>query len=133
MKFLVGGREINLTSEQVIADMVDQEPEVVREYFVELASGWFPPKQILERVTSWSRGTFTSHEAVRVLNRLGFSCRRVDELSSVNPMNQIPQTDNFVNFPGGPEFDELRDALKVIEVAVAGLARRVEVMETISR
>jgi hypothetical protein len=131
MKFLVGGREIDLTSAQVTAAMVDQEPEVVREYFVELASGWFPPKQILECVAGWSRGTFTSYEAIRVLKRLGFSCRRVDELSSAHLMNQTQQKGDAVSVSEGSEVDQFRDALKVLEVAVAGLARRVELMESI--
>jgi hypothetical protein len=129
MKFLVGGREIELTKDEVIEAMVDQEPELVREYFVETPSGWFPPKQIFECVTKWSRGTFTSHEAVRVLSRLGFSCRRTDELSSSSPANGVPQMGDSVE--GKPEVRGLRDALKVLEVAVAGLARRIEAIEAI--
>lgn len=80
MKFLVGGRDLELTQSQVLETMNGLEPEVVREYFVELPNGWFPPKQIFAMVTEWDRGSFTSHEAVRVLSRLGLACRRVDEL-----------------------------------------------------
>jgi len=132
MRFLVGGREIELTKDEVVEAMVDQEPEVVREFFVELPSGWFPPKQILQCVTKWSRDTFTSHEAVRVLNRLGFSCRRVDELGSSSPTNKVLEKGEFVESLKEPEVIELRDALKVLEVAVAGLARRIEAIETIN-
>jgi len=129
MKFLVGGREIELTKDEVIEAMVDQEPELVREYFVELPSGWFPPKQIFECVTKWSRATFTSHEAIRVLNRLGFTTRRTDELGSSSPTNGVPRIGDSVE--AVPEVQGLRDALKVLEVAVAGLARRIEAIEAI--
>jgi crotonobetainyl-CoA:carnitine CoA-transferase CaiB-like acyl-CoA transferase len=133
MRFLVGGSEIEFTSDAVIEAMVDKEPDVVREYFVEHPSGWFPPKQILECVTKWSRSTFTSHEAVRVLNRLGFPCRRADELGSASLMKEISRKGDFVESSRGREVGDLQDEMKVLEVAVAGLARRVELIESTSR
>jgi hypothetical protein len=128
MKFIVGGRELELTQSQVVEAMNGQEPELVREYFVELPCGWFPPKQVLAVVTEWERSSFTSHEAIRVLSRLGLVCRRVDELhSDVEPDDKSP-----VEPKGDSVDDRLREifsSIKVLQAAVAGITDRLGKLE----
>ncbi len=124
MKFLVGGREIELSKDQVVDAMSLQEPELVREYFVELPSGWFPPKQIFGEVTQWPRSTFTSHEAIRVLSRLGLVCRRSDELGSGNTSEHLQGDEEALVASLRAEVRELRTSVKVLETAVAGLSIR---------
>jgi hypothetical protein len=128
MKFLVGGREIEVSKEQVVETMNDQEPEIVREYFVELPSGWFPPKQVLGQVTQWPRSTFTSHEAIRVLNRLGLLCRRTDELGSGRISEQSSGADETLIVLLQAEVRELRISVKVLEEAVVGLSARCDAL-----
>ncbi|HEY5112188.1 MAG TPA: hypothetical protein VII67_07680 [Acidimicrobiales bacterium] len=128
MKFLVGGRELELTQSRVVETMNGQEPEIVREYFVELPCGWFPPKQIMAAVTEWERSSFTSHEAIRVLSRLGLVCRRADELHS----EVEPHDKKSVQSIDGFEDDRLREistTIKVLQAAVAGLADRLSKLE----
>ena len=128
MKFLVGGRDLELTQSQVLETMNGLEPEVVREYFVELPNGWFPPKQIFAMVTEWDRGSFTSHEAVRVLSRLGLACRRVDELRG-----EVDQFDKKIIKDDEDDTDdrlsEIFSSVKVLQAAVAGLTDRLSTLE----
>src|SRR5215213_4149325 len=70
----VGGRDFNLTKQEVEARMKDEDPELIRKHMVEVNGQMFPPKQILGHVTGWDRTTFTTMEAQRVLTRIGFVC-----------------------------------------------------------
>ena len=79
VRAVVGGREFDLTKDDVIRRMRNVEPEPVREHFVVIGEKPFPPKQALAQVTGWDRQTFTTMEAIRVLTRIGFTCqRRID-------------------------------------------------------
>lgn len=79
MRFTVGGRRLDLKKEQVTRAMRGVEPEPIRKHLVEIDGTPFPPKQVLATLTDWSRQSFTTMEAQRVLARLGFVCRRAGE------------------------------------------------------
>jgi len=79
MRSVVGGRELDLTADDVIRSMRGVEPETIREHFVVIDDKLFPPKQALAQVTGWDRQTFTTMEATRVLSRLGFVCQRAGQ------------------------------------------------------
>lgn len=79
MRSVVGGRELNLTADDVTRSMRGVDPETIREHFVLIGDIPFPPKQALAQVTGWDRRTFTTMEATRVLGRLGFDCRRAGQ------------------------------------------------------
>lgn len=122
----VGGRDREITEEEVIRKVRSVEPEPIREHLVEIAGTAYPPKQVLETVTGWDRRTFTSLEAVRVLTRVGFICRRTSESQSA-PVpeateNQSPGIERRVS--------ELEAALNVAQEAIARLANRVTTLET---
>jgi hypothetical protein len=70
----VGGRDFNLTKQEVEARMKGEEPELIRKHMVEVNGQMFPPKQVLGYVTGWARTSFTTMEAQRVLTRIGFAC-----------------------------------------------------------
>ena len=72
---IVGGRDFHWSREQVKAAMSGVEPEEIRRNVVEIGDQQFPPKQVLTVVTGWERQSFTTHEAQRVLSKLGFPCR----------------------------------------------------------
>ena len=80
MRFIVGGRPLELTAEQVIQAMAGVHPEPFREHIVQLRETVFPPKQVLAVVTGWDRLSFTTMEAQRVLSKLGFVCQRAGTL-----------------------------------------------------
>jgi len=130
MKFVVGGRELELTQSQVIEAVIGFEPELVREYFVELPNGWFPPKQVLAIVTQWDRSSFTSHEAVRILSRLGLLCRRVDQLRDETELVH-ESVDRSIDRDSDQRLLEIASSLKVLEAAVAGIVDRLSKLESV--
>jgi hypothetical protein len=75
----VGGREFNLTKEEVEARMKGEDPELIQKHMVEVNGQMFPPKQVLGHVTGWPRTSFTTMEAQRVLTRIGFVCAEARE------------------------------------------------------
>jgi hypothetical protein len=85
IRSVVGGRNLDLTADQVIRSMRGVEPETIREHFVVIGDKLFPPKQALAQVTGWDRQTFTSMEAIRVLSRLGFVCQRAGQCTDGRP------------------------------------------------
>jgi hypothetical protein len=72
VRFTVGGRQLDLTADEVIRSVRGVEPEPIREHVVVIGDNPFPPKQVLAQATGWDRQTFTTMEALRVLKRLGF-------------------------------------------------------------
>lgn len=70
----VGGRDFDLTKQEVEARMKGEDPELIQKHVVEVNGQMFPPKQVLGHVTGWARTSFTTMEAQRVLTRIGFVC-----------------------------------------------------------
>lgn len=70
----VGGRDFDLTKQEVQARMMGEQPELIQKHMVAVNGQMFPPKQVLGHVTGWDRATFTTMEAQRVLTRIGFAC-----------------------------------------------------------
>ena len=48
----------------------------MREHYVVVLGRRFPPKQVISRVTGLDRADFTTHQARRILKRLGFVAAR---------------------------------------------------------
>ena len=121
----VSGRRREITEQEVISKIRGVEPDPIREHLVEIAGTAYPPKQVLETVTDWDRRSFTSLEAVRVLTRVGFVCRRASEGQSAS----VPGAAG--NEATGIErrLSELEAALAVAQEAVARLANRVTTLE----
>lgn len=51
-------------------------PDPISSHFVVVEGRRFPPKQVIGRVTGLDRADFTTHQARRILMRLGFSVGR---------------------------------------------------------
>ena len=115
----VGGRDFNQDKAQVEAAMRGQEPESIQKYLVEVNGEVFPPKQVLARVTGWDRMSFTTMEAQRVLNKIGFTCRQADALPGARP--GAPSESARVT--------RLENALATANEAIANLTRRVRALE----
>jgi hypothetical protein len=129
---VVGGREFHLTQDEVIRRMSDVEPEQIREHFVVIGEKPFPPKQALAQVTGWDRQTFTTMEAIRVLNRIGFVCqRRLDGRPVQVPFDpeepREPREQGTV--PVGRRLLALESAVAVMQEAIASLTKRVHELE----
>lgn len=123
MKFVVGRRDLELDTSDVITAMRDQIPETARAYVVEVGDEWFPPKQVFATVTRWNRGTFTTYEAVRILRRLGFHV--VDDREVKEEMG--------TTLAAPATFDDrlghVESGLKVLQTAIARIADRLSIIE----
>lgn len=73
----VAGKEFHLTKRAVERAVGRSLPEPVREHFVVVSGRRWPPKQVLALATGLDRADFTTHQARRVLTRLGFPASRV--------------------------------------------------------
>lgn len=84
----VAGRRIELDRRDVEAVAAELLPEPLRDHFVVVAGKRFPPKQLLAAVAGLDRADFTTHQARRVLQRLGFVAGRVTTASTPPPPRQ---------------------------------------------
>lgn len=75
--FVVAAQKFDLDRQGVENAVARVLPEPVREHYVVVAGRRFPPKQVLGCVTGLDRADFTTHQARRVLKRLGFVAARV--------------------------------------------------------
>jgi hypothetical protein len=79
MEFTVSGRDFDL-ERALVEHVLDRElPDPVREHYVVVAGRRFPPKQVLACATGLDRADFTTHQARRILIRLGFVAARVGQ------------------------------------------------------
>lgn len=118
---VVAGRQFSLTSDGVVAAAAQQLPEPLRDHFCVVGGRRYPPKQVLALVTGLDRADFTTHQARRVLRRMGFFCGRRER-----PGDHAGRPDAGHLPHGGHEADALRpyigqwvaqDGLDVLVVA----------------
>jgi len=74
-QFTVGGKTYILDYKDVVKAMQNEVPEPIREYYVEIGKYQFPPKQIIAKVLKLQRVAFTTMDAYRILNKLGFDIK----------------------------------------------------------
>lgn len=74
--FKVAGRPFALDREGVEAAVADRLPDPIRQHYVVVSGRRFPPKQVLRAVTGLDLADFTTHQARRILKRLGFVAAR---------------------------------------------------------
>jgi hypothetical protein len=132
-RMIVGGRVLEMTADEVVREMRNVAPEPIREHLVEVASTLFPPKQVLAQITGWERQTFTTMEAVRVLTRLGFVCRRAASRSGGMPSAWLldgrddPEEQEAASIER--RLSAMESALAVAQEAIASLGKRVSKLE----
>lgn len=74
--FTIAGEEFELEQGLIEARLRTLLPDPVREHYVVVTGRRFPPKQVISLVTGLDRADFTTHQARRVLRRLGFVAAR---------------------------------------------------------
>jgi hypothetical protein len=77
--FTIAGQRCHLESPQIEGLMGGLLPEPAREHYVVIAGRRFPPKQVISFATGIDRADFTTHQARRILRRLGFPTARVSQ------------------------------------------------------
>jgi hypothetical protein len=85
----VSGHQYSLDSGHVEAALRGELPEPIHEHFVVINGRRWPPKQVLALVTGLDRADFTTHQARRVLTRLGFPAGRAASPPRRHPVTHI--------------------------------------------
>lgn len=75
-RFTIAGQLFHLEHDTVEAAVRGVLPDPLREHYVIVSDRRYPPKQVLARITGLDRADFTTHQARRVLKRLGFVAAR---------------------------------------------------------
>jgi hypothetical protein len=74
--FVISARRFDLDREAVERAVEGVLPEPLHEHYVVVGGRRYPPKQVLVEATGLDRADFTTHQARRILTRLGFSAGR---------------------------------------------------------
>jgi len=129
MRSVVGGRELNLTADDVIRSMRGVEPDPIREHFVVIGEKLFPPKQALAQITGWDRRSFTTMEATRVLSRLGFVCQRAGQRVDGRPA-WVPESKTDLEDHGPVTIEQRLSAVGVGVRTVGDLLERLSYFDS---
>jgi hypothetical protein len=78
-QFTISGEAYDLAAEDVESAVAPLLPDPVREHYVVVGGRRYPPKQVLAAVTGLDRADFTTHQARRILKRLGFAAARTGD------------------------------------------------------
>jgi len=105
-QFTISGHHFELDGDAVTDCMRGRLPDPVQEHYVVISGRRFPPKQVLAYVTGLDRADFTTHQARRILRRLGFVAARV----RVEPDTVAGDSDGEVD--AGPAGGRQADALR---------------------
>jgi hypothetical protein len=111
-RFTVSGHPFELDHDEVEEAVARVLPDPVREHYVVVAGRRYPPKQVLARVTGLDRADFTTHQARRILKRLGFVAARAEPAAEPN--------DDLREGPYGGRQAALLEPYKGKWVALAG-------------
>lgn len=109
-RFTVSGREFELQPVEVERCLAEQLPDPLQLHYVVVGGRRFPPKQALACATGLDRADFTTHQARRILRRLGFVAARLEPLDQTGPAGEADdQVDTAAAGPhGGSQADALR-------------------------
>lgn len=83
----IADRRFVLEGDEIEGRLRDVMPEPIGEHYVVIGGRRFPPKQVVGLVTGLDRADFNTHQARRILSRLGFT---VGRRSSAEPA-QAPE------------------------------------------
>jgi len=98
----IARHRFDLEADEITRSLENILPDPISDHFVVVGGRRYPPKQVIGLVTGLDRADFTTHQARRVLNRLGFTVgRRSAETQSSEPSPGVGPH-------GGREADVLR-------------------------
>lgn len=84
--FRISGDVYDLDAARIEQALAGVLPEPVREHYVVVSGRRYPPKQVLTSVTGVDRADFTTHQARRILKRLGFVAARILDAAPSEPV-----------------------------------------------
>jgi len=75
-RFILRKNPYEFTKEDVERAMIGVDPEVIRQYYVEINGKKFPPKQVISHILNLGKVEFTTMDAASILRRLGFKLKK---------------------------------------------------------
>ena len=72
----ISGQQFDLDPRRIVRAVSRALPEPVRDHYVVIEGRRYPPKQVIALATGLDRADFTTHQARRILRRLGFTAAR---------------------------------------------------------
>lgn len=81
---MIAGNRFELERGAVTKAMKKTLPEPLNEHYVVIGGRRYPPKQVIAAITGLDRADFTTHQARRILLRLGFPAARTTRESRSN-------------------------------------------------
>lgn len=72
----IARQAFSLTRAEIERRLGEISPDPLEEHFVVIGGRRFPPKQVIEVMTGLDRADFNTHQARRILSRLGFTVGR---------------------------------------------------------
>lgn len=72
----ISGQQFDLDPRRIVRAVSRALPEPVRDHYVVIEGRRYPPKQVIALATGLDRADFTTHQARRILRRLGFIAAR---------------------------------------------------------
>jgi hypothetical protein len=72
----ISGQQFDLDPRRIVRAVSRTLPEPVRDHYVVIEGRRYPPKQVIALATGLDRADFTTHQARRILRRLGFTAAR---------------------------------------------------------
>lgn len=115
MRFVIRGRDFDITAEQVrsgVEHVAPIERDGRNKFYVSLAGYDYPIKQVISRATRLPRIEFTAQDAYRILTKLGFQIAEYVNLPTPQSMPRFPKSAGpprmtSVEKNGGVSLDEL--------------------------
>lgn len=91
----ISGQRFHLDTRRIVRAVSRVLPEPVRDHYVVIEGRRYPPKQVIALATGLDRADFTTHQARRILRRLGFTAARRTTTpgSAVSPTSTRPAAD----------------------------------------
>lgn len=82
----IAQQEFALDADEIARQLRDVMPDPLGDHYVVVAGRRFPPKQVISLATGLDRADFNTHQARRILSRLGFTVgRRSQEAPLASP------------------------------------------------
>lgn len=75
-RFVIAGQEFDLNRGEIETRLANVLPDPIHVHYIVVRGRRFPPKQVLSCATALDRADFTTHQARRILKRLGFVAAR---------------------------------------------------------
>ena len=77
--FKLSGKSFNLDKDGVLTKTNGLEPGPIRKYTIEMHGKDYPIKQVVSHSTGLSVAEFTAHDAYRILKKMGFTIKSIEE------------------------------------------------------